>query len=123
MLPSFFQVGSTFYNIETQILSLMTLLIVVPELIKGFYYASQYPFILFDFLDKSDPLGAGGRAVARCFMVVMAPLIPSVMLMKRFRVSRSILNLELTLHTELNDLRNLKREEEASFCDFFPPAL
>ena len=42
-------------------------------------------------------------------MVLLAPLVPSVMMLKRFGTATAIMNLEQELNSELRELRALKR--------------
>ena len=73
--------------------------IVFPEILKTSYFLSNYNF----FINIQHQLNALGKCLVTFFMILFAPLLPSILFAERFKVNRALLSQEISLFNHMKN--------------------
>lgn len=88
-----------FFSLEGQLIALMALFIVLPELLKGLYFCHNYRRI-FD-VSETVHVSPMGRALLKTSVFAFCPVIPGIILINKCVLSCAILKNQLRLASEV----------------------
>ena len=116
---------SNFASLESQIVFVMTLLLILPEIVKSIFLGSSFVQIL---ELEGYKLNSVSKIIAKIFLTLSGPLLPSILLFKKGRKELSLLKKQNRLALDLKDMFQqsediLKEEESELVMDSVNPTL
>ena len=112
---------ATFASFEGQTVFLMAMFIIMPEFLKGTYYAARYKDVLLSITkpttsptSRAKELSASGRMLAQVCIVILEPFVPAVLFIEQCFIAKSILQQEAKLNTEIQKLLDYHTSPTAS---------
>lgn len=97
-----------FLEFEAQLLFLLAVFLVVPEIIRGGYFAHNYKIILglkaYNF--KTIP-----EDILKIVLVILSPFIPAVLLLERGKIAYQNIKIQTLLLERMEECKNIPTEE------------
>jgi hypothetical protein len=103
-----YQFWNSFSSFVEYLAATLTMVIIIPEILKSFYYYANSPF----FIDTKTSLNGLGRGVVACFMFGWGPLLSNILFYERFKIQKDLFTRRRGLFVHIN--AELKRREAKS---------
>ena len=106
-----YQFWNSFSSFVEYLAATLTMVIIIPEIMKSFYYYANRPF----FIDTKTSLNGRGRGVVALFMFGWGPLLSNILFFERFKIQKDLFTRRRGLFVHIN--AELKRREAKSLAE------
>ena len=98
----------SFWTLEMQLVFLLGIFLIVPELIRGAYFAHRYKTLLgikqYDFQPTAE-------IILKSAMTILSPFVPAIILLEQGKVAFQILHAQKKLHDRIETSMNMSLSE------------